>query len=182
MKTIIPVLLMQFLLLAQQAAADSIVESLNTGGAQLKGSVLVFKDGSISEEQAEMRIFPEYVNLEAQTDYPLKESLVSAVGVFQDGRVVSTPLHLWGSDETNRESSSVARQRIETLGLETAELRQKLERLESETRTVGSELRRKAGLNDVDLVYQAVERLDGRIEELQAGLENLRQFRARFKP
>ncbi|MCB0309792.1 MAG: hypothetical protein KDD42_01075 [Bdellovibrionales bacterium] len=100
-------------------------------------------------------------------------ALVNSVVEMSGGEIVSSLLHEFGSDDLARESTRLARKRIEDLNSHIAQLQAEVSNLEEEIGKQLEELRRKAGLDDVSRIYAKIAELDrqGKLAE-KALLDN----------
>ncbi len=98
-------------------------------------------------------------------------TLIGAILVMAEGTVVSGPLHRADSDELTREPETVALARIKNLRSQISSAKSKNEELEQSLKTLNSDLRKRAGLADVDLVYDKIDKLDAELAKFETPLK-----------
>lgn len=153
---------------ALPAQAELVVTDIKASGnvesqsiAVLSGSDFVFYPAQLEKTQQGMSLSAEIAGLSADT-------LLAGVVVLADGRVVSSALRKVGETQLELGSSALLAEQIARLKNEIAVQRGTLEKLQEELELKSSQLRKQAGLEDVDAIYSRVKQLETEIQALKA--------------
>jgi ubiquinone biosynthesis protein UbiJ len=111
---------------------------------------------------------PDSLHLSAVLPGLSGEYIISGVVEFDDGRVISTPLHQPERVTLPRESSQLAHAELSRLTQERAQLEKRGSELAEESKRLRTSLRSAAGLEDVDRLYEKIAALEERLAELSA--------------
>lgn len=95
-------------------------------------------------------------------------ALVNGVVVYEDGAVLSTPLHGIGKRELEMSSESAGENRLQTLKNNIITAQKRLDDLQAENQELTIRLRKQAGLEDVDRVYARISKIEDEIRRLKA--------------
>lgn len=126
------------------------------------------------------RLFPARVNksIDALTVSGAISSVgqagyVSAVVLYADGTVHSTPLHPIGE----LDSFGVASISTEEKHAHLAKRKQRIEELEKELSKINESVKRSSGLNEVDAIYEKIAALDREISDEERSRRRLEELR-----
>jgi len=136
------------------AYAMNVEERLSLPGIPVAQWIVLFEGTNSQMLPASIRADEGSFVLSAEIGEASPRSLVSAVVQLADGAVTSTALHPPGTDYLSSESRALAERRRNELLKELATLRSDIGRLETDLESAESALRVKAGLVDVDKVYE----------------------------
>ncbi len=129
-------------------------ERLSLNGIPVAQWIVLFDGTSSQMLPASLRADDGSFVLSAEIGEVPTSTLVSAVVQLADGAVTSTALHTPGAGHLSGESRELAERRRAELLKELSILRTDITRLETDMESAESALRVKAGLVDVDKVYE----------------------------
>lgn len=170
------------LLFAIPCRAELIVEEVRSEGHAVKSYVAVFKGHDLLILPARAERVGEVLRFSADAPALDERSLVSGVVLMSDGRVESSPLHPPGPDEISAESSRAAAIRIGLLNRNILMRKQRLAELENEMELVAAKLRRKAGLTEVERIYDRIAALQRQADGAVTALEDIETARRIISP
>jgi hypothetical protein len=152
----------------QQALAQA--EALSTSvpflGEPRREWIAVLDEQQLRLVKADVIKTPEALHLSAVFPGLPTEFKMAGVVEYEDGRVISNPLHEPERVNLPKESSHLARERIERLRRQEVDLQRQIQDLNAEADRLRRSLRLSAGLDDVDRVYDRVAQLEERLNEL----------------
>lgn len=150
-------------LLAQAEALSTSVPFL---GEPRREWIAVLDEQQLRLVRADVIKTPEALHLSAVLPGLPAEFKMAGIVEYEDGRVVSNPLHEPERVSLPKESSHLARERIERLRRQESDLKKQEQELDEEANRLRRSLRLSAGLDDVDRVYERVSQLEERLHEL----------------
>lgn len=150
-----------------QAHAELIVSGIQATGNVQSQSIAVLTDHDFVFYPAQLEKTKDGMSVSAQVPALSTDTLVAAVVVLSDGNVISSALHKAGAGDLNLESTALVKDEIGKLKSQISEQKNRLNNLQSEIDAVNSRLRKEAGLEEVDAIYNRVKILDEQIQALK---------------
>lgn len=130
--------------------------------------IAILDKGSLRIVKADLVKTPEKLHLSAYVTNSAEIAAIAGVVKYVDGQMFSNPLHPAGKLEISKESSKIAQDRLLAIVHEIKNLEVKKQSLKQEVQKLTKSLRHEAGLDDVDKIYEKVEKLEERLKELEA--------------
>ena len=155
--------------MAANAYSQVVTDSLPFLAEPNETWMAILDKDSLKLIKADLIKTPEELHLSAFVNDVSTVSAIAALIKYSDGRVVSNPLHQIGKLEISRESSRVAQERLQRIQSEVEALSLKKKSLKEEAQRLKQSLRHEAGLDDVDKIYEKVDKLEARLKELNTG-------------
>ena len=166
MKTLI-VFLFALQVQTLSAWAIRIEEQLPFRG-DVSGQWIAINDGgSIKLIKADLQKTPEKLIISAEVEKLKSKALIAGIARFSNNEILSSNFRSYSKGGESATSWSDS----DELGQVTEKLQStklELARLEEEVKVAGADLRKRAGLGDVDAIYQKIEALSAKIEEKKA--------------
>ena len=153
--------------LTPASQAEAVSEHIKVSGHPLRQYILVSTGRESRLTRANLEQLSDGYAVSAEIELS-EDALVAAVLELDNGDVVSSALRAQGDDLLLRRSADLTQARVAGLEKQKSELQAQSEELEQGIAKLNSELRVKAGMDDVDRIYQKVEELERDINRLRA--------------
>lgn len=159
--------LMISLILICVSSASAIDESVAYTAEPVNQWILTLTGSQFEVQKAEIRKNRDSLNISASIKDIDAVDLISALAELENGEISASRLHPYGVDQSVSESAGIAKDKISELKSELAVVNDKEQILEVELVQLTQNLRKQAGLEEVDTIYKKIEEIDKKIALLK---------------